>query len=82
MRKVMNKLDGAFIKAQSKVRNFLTKKHDGLSGIIIAIGLILIAVIIILYFKSQTQDSLKNAVDTTKSNLDSITNELGGTANP
>ncbi len=77
---MLKRLDGMVIAAQNKMRrkaeDFLAKKNDGLAGIIIAVGLILIAVILIFYFKTKTQPTIEGSVDAANNKINAITNEL------
>lgn len=73
---MLKKIDLAFINAKRKVTDFLTKKHNGFDGLIIAIGLILVAMIVIVVFKLKIQPTMENAVNSTGNTLDSVINEL------
>ena len=76
MEKLRDKVDLTYLNAKSRIKNALTSKHAGLSGIIVAIGLILIAIIIILIFKSAVQPSIEGAIDETTGAIDKLTNEV------
>lgn len=77
---MLKRLDGMVIAAQNKMRrkaeDFLAKKNDGLSGIIIAVGLILIAVILIIFFKTATQRTIEGSVKAANDRINAIANEL------
>ena len=75
---MLNKLDSMYLNAKSKVTGFLSKKHKGFDGLIIAIGLILVAMIVIVIFKLKIQPTMENAVDSTNNSLTDVVNELTG----
>jgi hypothetical protein len=76
---MLNKIDSMFIAAKSKVEGFLTKKHGGFDGLIIAIGLILVALIVVLAFKGKVQPTMEGAIDATNKGLSNVVNELSST---
>lgn len=82
---MLQKLDSLYLNAKTKAKDgleVLKTKHPGFSGIIVAIALIVIAIIVVVYFKSQTQPAVEGAIDATKTHLNTITTELSGTTTP
>ena len=61
---------------KNKVRNLLTKKHKGLDGIVIATGLILIAMIVIVIFKDELQPVMDASIGSVADSITSVTDEL------
>ena len=81
---MLNKINLAYLTVTSKIKDVLSRKHSGFDGLIIAIGLILVAMIIIIVFKTKIQPVMSNAVDETGNQLNGVVNELtgGGAATP
>lgn len=78
---MFRKLDLMYLNAKSRIENGARKmlaKHEGLSGIIVAIGLVVIALIVVVYFKTKTQPALQSSVDITAGKMNSFTSELTG----
>ena len=53
---VRNHMDSFVIAAKTRMRDVTTRKHSGIDGIIVVVGLAIIALVIILIFKDQLKD--------------------------
>lgn len=60
--------------------NRLFKKRGGFDGVIIAIGLILVALIVILVFRKTLPPTMNNAIDQVNTQMTNITSEMAGSA--
>ena len=79
---MFQKLNLMYLNAKFRIENGVKKmlaKHEGSSDIIVAIGLIVIAIIIVVYFKMKVQPALEGSIDTTASKMNSLTSELTST---
>ncbi len=72
---VRNHMDSFVIAAKTRMRDIATRKHSGIDGIIVVVGLAIIALVIILIFKDQLKDFVvdltKNMQDKAQEVLDS-----------
>lgn len=64
-------LDRAVIATKNKVNKFLNKKKEGINGIVIEVGLLVVGVVLLVVFKDQIGDFIKNLIS-------SVTNKLNG----
>ena len=64
-------LDRVVITAKNKIGMFLNKKKEGINGIVIEVGLLVVGVVLLLLFKEQIGDFIKNFIK-------SITDKLNG----
>lgn len=55
-----NEMELAIIKGQMVTRNFLTRKREGLDGILVTVGLCIVALLLCVVMK----DSLKTFIET------------------
>ena len=61
---------------KDKMRNLLARKHKGLDGIVIATGLILIAMIVVVIFKDELQPVMNTSIGSVADSITSVTSEL------
>ncbi len=69
--KTKNRADKIFISAQSKMRELAASKHSGIDGVIVVVGLCIIALVIIFLLKdklaafvSQITENMQNKATT------------------
>ncbi len=65
MRKIVAKLDGAIIKGSNKAAQLFLKKRDGLDGLLVTVGLCIIALLLCVVMK----DSLITFITTIVTSL-------------
>lgn len=65
-------LDRAVISAKNKVNMFLNKKKEGINGIVIEVGLLVVGVVLLLLFKDQIGDFIKNLIKSSTDKLNGM----------
>ena len=73
MEKIMNFLGGLMIAMQIKAKNAVEKKREGMDGLIIVIGLILIVLVVLFFFR----DKILNAMNGAMKNIENKVGEVG-----
>lgn len=65
-------LDRAVIATKNKVSMFLNKKKEGINGIVIEVGLLVVGVVLLLLFKDQIGDFIKNLIKSSTDKLNGM----------
>ncbi len=62
MRKIVAKLDGAIINGNSKAAQLFLKKRDGIDGLLVTVGLCIIALLLCVVMKDSLTTFITNIV--------------------
>lgn len=65
-------LDRAVIAAKNKIGMFLNKKKEGINGIVIEVGLLVVGVVLLLLFKDQIGEFIKNLIKSSTDKLNGM----------
>lgn len=65
-------LDRAVISAKNKVNMFLNKKKEGINGIVIEVGLLVVGVVLLVVFKDQIGKFIENLISSVTSKLNGM----------
>lgn len=65
-------LDRAVISTKNKVNMFLNQKKEGINGIVIEVGLLVVGVVLLVIFKDQIGDFIKNLIKTSTDKLNGM----------
>ena len=65
-------LDRAVISAKNKVNMFLNKKKEGINGIVIEVGLLVVGVVLLVVFKDQIGKFIENLIGSVTSKLNGM----------
>ncbi len=71
-RKMTKFLDRVVITAKNKIGMFLNKKKEGINGIVIEVGLLVVGVVLLLLFKEQIGDFIKNLIKSSTDKLNGM----------
>lgn len=76
---MLTKLDTLYIAGRNKIHQAVDgfkTRHEGLSGIIVAVGLILIAIIIVMVFYNTLKSPIEGSIEATGDRLESLTGDI------
>lgn len=65
-------LDRVVITAKNRIGMFLNKKKEGINGIVIEVGLLVVGVVLLLLFKEQIGDFIKNLIKSSTDKLNGM----------
>lgn len=65
-------LDRAVISTKNKVNMFLNQKKEGINGIVIEVGLLVVGVVLLVIFKDQIGDFIKNLIKSSTDKLNGM----------
>ena len=72
MRKILNFSNAAVNNGSRKVRQLLTRKRNGIDGLMIAIALVVIGVAIAILFKNSMSNSMNQLLEKATNSLSKI----------
>lgn len=72
MRKFFSNMKDKAVQTAVNCKVAMTKKREGVDGIVIAIGLILVVALLLALFKDQIVDSVKQMMTDSKTQLDGL----------
>lgn len=80
MRKFFSNMKDKAVQTAVNCKVAMTKKQEGVDGIVIAIGLILVVALLLALFKDQIVDSVKQMMTQSKTQLDGLSNGINNPA--
>ncbi|MCR5431053.1 MAG: hypothetical protein K6E95_00680 [Lachnospiraceae bacterium] len=72
MSKIFNSMKAKVTDAMIRTKVALSKKREGIDGIVVAVGLIIVVVAVLLIFKDKIYATVESLLNGAKTDLDSL----------